>query len=102
LLKSVKLLVFILVSLLPSITVLHFLSLYFPNTGLARVGTLPSTYFLNIILIVAAYAYVRRSRRWWILIIVIPITMLIAIFLWPQEYEPSVISQLWHADLNKR
>ncbi|ULO04949.1 hypothetical protein H1230_17615 [Paenibacillus sp. 19GGS1-52] len=88
----------VLVLLLPSMIVVLILINQFPYTGLGRILSLPLIFFLNITLIslgliVAHQLRHRYSIFLWVLIILL--TLLLTLLLYPQEHGPSVIAQLW-------
>ncbi|MED1950198.1 hypothetical protein [Brevibacillus centrosporus] len=85
-------------AMIPSIATLLLLIEYFPYTGLGRVVSIPITLFFNItILIISLFiteklkSRVFKSLIWFA---AIPISVLVAIYLHPQEYLPSVLTQL--------
>ncbi|KQL44618.1 hypothetical protein AN963_24915 [Brevibacillus choshinensis] len=85
-------------ALIPSIATILLLIEYFPYTGLGRVISIPITLLFNItILLVSLFITQKLKSRVFkslIWIAAIPISVLVAIFLHPQEYLPSVLTQL--------
>lgn len=85
-------------ALIPSIATILLLIEYFPYTGLGRVISIPITLFFNsIIMFISLFitqkikSRVFKSLTW---IAAISITVWVAISLHPQEYLPSVLTQL--------
>ncbi|KRE61922.1 hypothetical protein ASL11_23740 [Paenibacillus sp. Soil750] len=88
----------ILVALLPSLTLIFFLHYYFPNTGLGRIMALPLIFVINTTLITIGIAIAHRLNQPLItamLMLILLSTLIITILIYPQEYGPSVIIQLW-------
>lgn len=85
-------------AVIPSIATILLLLDYFPYTGLGRIVSIPITLILNIaILLISLFitqklkSKVFKSLIW---VSAIPISVFVAIFLHPQEYLPSVLTQL--------
>ena len=85
-------------AMIPSIVTILLLIEYFPYTGLGRVVSIPITLFFNItILLISLFitqnlkSRVFKSLIW---VAATPISVFLAIFLHPQEYLPSVLTQL--------
>lgn len=91
-----KILTFLL-ALLPTFLMLHLLNMFFWATGLGRILILPLIFIINIIiiivgLIVASYLGKTFKRLVWGAMILL--TLIVPMYLWPQEYEPSVFKQI--------
>ncbi|GED72607.1 hypothetical protein BRE01_63090 [Brevibacillus reuszeri] len=85
-------------AMIPSIVTMLLLIEYFPYTGLGRVVSIPITLFFNITILLISLLITQKLKstvfKSLIWIAVIPISVLAAIFLHPQEYLPSVLTQL--------
>jgi len=94
--KSVTIL---LLAMIPSIITLFLLVEFFPYTGLGRIVSIPTTLFLNIALFIMFQIFTRnfksRSFKSLLWIAAILLSVLLAVVLHPQEYLPSVVTQLW-------
>lgn len=96
--KSINLLK-LLVALIPSLILIFLLLNFFPNTGLGRIIALPFILVINTVLITIGITFIHRLNQsliiaTWILILLF--TLVITILIYPQEYGPSVIHQLWN------
>ncbi|UKS29636.1 hypothetical protein LOZ80_12145 [Paenibacillus sp. HWE-109] len=86
-------------AMIPSIATMFLLVEFFPYTGLGRIVSIPVTLFLNITFFILLLNFTRnlKSRAFkclfWIAAILLSI--LLAVVVYPQEYLPSVLSQLW-------
>ncbi|RIX46563.1 hypothetical protein D3P08_26095 [Paenibacillus nanensis] len=93
-----KLVIILFLSLIPSIATMILLIKFFPFTGLARVITIPITLFVNVIFLAFTLFITQKIKskvlKSLILAVVILITIFVATILHPQEYLPSVITQL--------
>ncbi|AWX55375.1 hypothetical protein AB432_010100 [Brevibacillus brevis] len=85
-------------AVIPSIATILLLLDYFPYTGLGRIVSIPITLILNIaILLISLFITQKLKSRVFkslIWVVAIPISVFVAIFLHPQEYLPSVLTQL--------
>lgn len=85
-------------AMIPGIATILLLIEYFPYTGLGRVVSIPITIFLNITILLFSLLITQKFKlrifKGLIWIVAIPISVLVAIFLHPQEYLPSVVTQL--------
>ncbi|CAH1215285.1 hypothetical protein PAECIP111891_04247 [Paenibacillus allorhizoplanae] len=89
----------VLVALIPSLILIFFLLNYFPNTGLGSIIALPFIFVINAALIIIGITFIHRLNQplitaIWILILVL--TLVVTILIYPQEYGPSVFIQLWN------
>lgn len=86
-------------AMIPSIATMFLLVEFFPNTGLGRVASIPGTLFVNITILLLSLNLIRklksRAFQCSIWIAAISFSVLMALVLHPQEYLPSVITQLW-------
>ena len=85
-------------ALLPSVLLVVLLLNYFPYTGLGRIIALPMIFILNTSLITIGLVFTRWLSRFfvsgmWLLIIVS--TLVITLFMYPQEFSPNIPTQLW-------
>lgn len=82
----------------PSIATIFLLIEFFPYTGLGRVISIPITLFINISILLFSLLIAQKLKsrvfESLIWIVVIPLSVLLAIVLHPQEYLPSVLTQL--------
>ncbi|MCY9667153.1 hypothetical protein M5X11_19810 [Paenibacillus alginolyticus] len=85
-------------AMVPSIATIFLLIEFFPYTGLGRVVSIPATLFVNatilLISLLITQKFKSRVYKSLIWIAAIPISVLVAIALHPQEYLPSVVTQL--------
>lgn len=93
-----KALVTFFLAMLPGIaTILLFIE-YFPYTGLGRVVSIPITIFLNVTILLISLCITQKLKsrvfKGFIWTVAIPISVFVAIILHPQEYLPSVVTQL--------
>lgn len=88
----------LILAMIPSVAAIFLLIEHFPYTGLGRIVSIPTTLFLNIIILLMSLLITRvlKSRLYksLIWITVISISVLVAIALHPQEFLPSVLTQL--------
>jgi hypothetical protein len=89
----------VLATLIPSLILVFFLVKYFPNTGLGRIIALPFIFVVNTALITIGIKFVHRlnylrAAGIWMLVIIL--TLALTVLIYPQEYGPSVIIQLWN------
>jgi len=96
--KFISYIIFVLIFLMPSILTINFLIDKFPYTGLARVLAIPSMLVINIMIITFYLLKKRnpfafRNYMYWIGIILLTITVTIGLY--PQEYKPHVVIQIW-------
>lgn len=94
----------VLVGLVPSVILAFFLLKHFPNTGLGRIIALPSIFVVNTTLIIIGIIIAHRLNSYrvtgiWMTIILL--TLLLTLLGYPQEYGPSVVTQLWHEIVGK-
>ncbi|MFE5319248.1 S-layer homology domain-containing protein [Paenibacillus sp. NPDC056579] len=86
-------------AMIPSIVTMFLLVEFFPYTGLGRIVSIPATLFLNITFFILLLIFTRnfksRSFKCLLWIAAILLSILLAVVLHPQEYLPSVITQLW-------
>lgn len=73
---------------------------FFPYTGLGRVVSIPATLFINITILLISLRITQKFKsivfKSLIWLVVISLSVLLAMILHPQEYLPSVLSQLWN------
>ncbi|MEC0249294.1 hypothetical protein P4H65_26290 [Paenibacillus chitinolyticus] len=83
-------------ALAPSMLLITGLIEFFPYTGLGRIVYLPFIYVLNSTVIVIGFLkktrYVNRAVS---VTVAILITLFLSILLYPQEFNPPVMEQLW-------
>ncbi|WP_342548600.1 hypothetical protein NST69_04335 [Paenibacillus sp. FSL P2-0089] len=85
-------------AMIPSILAIFLLIEYFPYTGLGRILSIPSTLFFNTTIFLISLLITRKIKSkviksfYWITVILI--SVLVAIIMHPQEYSPSVLSQI--------
>jgi positive regulator of sigma E activity len=84
---------------IPSIVTMVLLVGFFPKTGLGRILSIPQTLLLNSVIFILILSFTRKlkSREFksliWIAAILL--SVFLAVVLHPQEYLPSVLTQLW-------
>ncbi|MBY0088183.1 hypothetical protein [Brevibacillus brevis] len=87
-----------LLAMIPSIVTILLLIEYFPYTGLGRIVSIPITLILNIAILLFSLLLTQklksRGSKSFIWIAAITISVLIAVLMHPQEYLPSVLTQL--------
>lgn len=87
------------IAMIPSIATMFALVEFFPYTGLGRIVSIPATLFLNIAFFILFLHFTRNLKSgvfkclFWIAAILL--SVLLAVVLHPQEYLPSVLTQLW-------
>ncbi|KIL37637.1 hypothetical protein SD71_03300 [Cohnella kolymensis] len=92
-------------AVIPSCILYFFLIKHFPNTGIARIFALPSIFVVNTTIttmgIIFAHRlnYARAAGMW---IMIILLTLVLTVLLYPQEYGPSVATQLWNNIAGKK
>jgi len=87
----------LLVFLLPSTFLMAVLDLYFPNTGLGIMFTIPATYFLNVIICgigIVLGRFIKGKRMIPVWVVAVLISFIITIRLYPQEYEAPVYQRI--------
>ncbi|MGO4273590.1 hypothetical protein AB4Z22_27780 [Paenibacillus sp. TAF58] len=86
-------------ALIPSIVTMVLLVEFFPKTGLGRILSIPETLFLNSVIFILILSFTRklksRAFKCLIWIAAILLSVFLAAVLHPQEYFPSVLTQLW-------
>lgn len=97
--KSTISLLKVFAALVPSSILVLYLLNCFPNTGLSRIIALPFIIIVNALLITLGLIFFHRFNKFalvaiWILMILL--TLVITILIYPQEYGPSVINQMWN------
>ena len=88
----------IIVALIPSIVLTFVLIEIFPYTGLGRIVTIPFTICVNIGIIGLGFLAVRRwgkERSVWIWTAVVVITLVMTVWIYPQEGSPHIVHQTW-------
>ncbi|MGG4444795.1 hypothetical protein [Brevibacillus fortis] len=85
-------------AMIPSIVTILLLIEYFPYTGLGRIVSIPISLILNIAILLFSLLFTQkvksRESKSFIWIAAITISVLVAVLLHPQEYLPSVLTQL--------
>ncbi|MDO3413413.1 hypothetical protein QWJ34_26930 [Saccharibacillus sp. CPCC 101409] len=95
---NLRVLKVILAALIPSTVLMFVLFAIFPYTGLARIITVPQTYFMNLIVIglgVLAVRLLKNRHTAWIWGIVVFLTLVITVWVYPQESKPHIVYQTW-------
>ncbi|GGA18189.1 hypothetical protein GCM10008018_72700 [Paenibacillus marchantiophytorum] len=97
--KSTINLLKVIAALVPSLILIFYLLHHFPNTGLGRIIAIPFIFVVNAILITIGLIFFHRFNNpalvsIWITIILL--TLVITVLIYPQEYDPSVINQMWN------
>lgn len=95
---NLRVLKMILAALIPSTLLMFVLFAVFPYTGLARIITVPQTYFMNLIVIGLGFLVVRLLKNRyvaWIWGIVVLVTLVITVWVYPQESRPHIVYQTW-------
>lgn len=95
---NLRVLKMILAALIPSTLLMFVLFAVFPYTGLARIITVPQTYFVNLIVIGLGFLVVRLLKNRyvaWIWGIVVLVTLVITVWVYPQESRPHIVYQTW-------
>ncbi|OZQ69113.1 hypothetical protein CA600_04710 [Paenibacillus sp. VTT E-133280] len=94
----IRMIITFFLAMIPSVLAIFLLIQYFPYTGLARIGSIPTTFFLNTLILLLSLHFTKKIKsrvyKSLIWITVISISILLAIGLHPQEYLPSVLSQI--------
>ncbi|WP_274364047.1 hypothetical protein [Paenibacillus thermotolerans] len=89
----------VLLMLAPTYLTLYLLIQYFPYTGLGRIAAIPAILTVNIIIIltgrIIAARYTKKSLKTFCGVVVILLTMVVAVALYPQEFAPHVTIQIW-------
>ncbi|MGG0658298.1 hypothetical protein [Rummeliibacillus pycnus] len=91
-----KILTFLL-ALLPTFLMLHLLNMFFWATGLGIIIILPLIFIINIIVIIVGLTVASHLKKiykrlvWGAMIL---ITLIVPMYLWPQEYLPNVFKQI--------
>jgi len=84
-------------AILPSIILITLLITFFPYTGLGRIVYLPFIFLLNSAIIVISLLGTRQLNRCGFISGGVMLTLLFTIVLYPQEYNPHVLKQIWVA-----
>ncbi|CAM4107852.1 hypothetical protein [Saccharibacillus endophyticus] len=91
-------------AVLPSTILLFLLFMIFPNTGLGRILTTPLTYIVNLGLIGFAFLISRAFTNKYAsatFLVTVALTLVVTIWLYPQEYEPHIVVQMWNGIVGK-
>lgn len=85
-------------ALVPSTVLLFVLFSIFPYTGLGRILTTPLTYSINLGIVglgflIEQFIPDRFSTGVWITVAVL--TLVVTVWLYPQEYNPHIVKQIW-------
>ncbi|OBZ16316.1 hypothetical protein A8L34_26930 [Bacillus sp. FJAT-27264] len=96
--STVRFLIQYLLCISPTIIVISLLIHYYPNTGLGRIVALPTIYVMNTSIIVVGMILQKKFKPFfnfmkWIMLIII--TILIALNIYPQESGPPVIELIF-------
>lgn len=94
--KKLKPLWYFLLLLLPTVIWTMLLIKWFPYTGLGRILTVPATFFVNIIVVIASMfiVYKKTWKNIVKIIIVVCATSCITVAFYPQESGPHVTTQV--------
>lgn len=88
----------VVILLIPTVITLYLLIHYYPNTGLGRIISIPTTLLINLIIILIGLLKIKQLSvvfmRYSIWIVVIITTIIITVVLHPQEYGASVINKI--------
>lgn len=85
-----------LLAMLPTFLMLHLLRMFFPYTGLGRILVIPQIIIINYIIIIVGLKMASNKNKRNIWVAMILLTLIVAIFLWPQEFNPPVYKQLFN------
>ncbi|SEG17982.1 hypothetical protein SAMN02799616_02159 [Paenibacillus sp. UNC499MF] len=85
----------------PCMLVITGLIHFFPYTGLGRIAALPAIYLVNSVVIAAGFKKRKFINRGVSLTTAILLTLLISILLYPQEFNPPVVEQIWDLTFGK-
>jgi len=94
-LKSVVMVIFI----FPTIISTFLLIKYYPNTGLGRIISIPITFIINISIILLGVVVtdkLRKTQVWMVWALIVVITILFTLLLYPQDYGPHVFYKIWN------
>lgn len=93
-----RLLITIFLAMVPTIITVSLLIEFFPYTGLGRIVSIPSTFFINFTIVLIGLlmthklkSIILKSLVW---IAVIFISIFLGIAMHPQEYLPGVLTQI--------
>lgn len=84
-------------AILPSILLITLLITFFPYTGLGRIVYLPFIFLLNSAILIISLLRTRQLNRRGYLFGGVLLTLIFTIALYPQEYNPHVLKQIWVA-----
>ncbi len=90
-------LVRVFLSVLPSTILLFILYYYYPKTGLGIIIAIPIIYLINIsMFLVANHFSLKKSfaTKTFIWVITVFISLIITLYIFPQDYGPTVTSRL--------
>jgi len=88
----------VLISLIPCLLLLVWLLKQFPHTGLGRIIAVPYIFSTNITLLIVAIMNVKNFKKInskLVYCIVISLTLVLTISLYPQDYGPHVLVKIW-------
>jgi hypothetical protein len=96
--RTVNTILKFLLAVSPTLITCYLLIKFFPYTGLGRIIALPMIFSVNILIIIiglfiSRYLKITYKSIMWILIILL--TIFISIYLYPQEFNPPVINQIF-------
>lgn len=86
-----------LLALSPTLLTCFLLMEFFPYTGLGRIIALPMIFFINILIITIGLVFTRYLKfvyKYILWFLIIPLTIFISIYIYPQEFNPPVINQI--------
>ena|GEM_PF-3483240 len=85
-------------ALAPSIILLYLLLHLYPHTGLGRIITVPSTFFINCLLILLGIIMTAKGKKKhsvYVWLMIIFLTLIVTILGYPQDYGSHVIYKIW-------
>lgn len=88
----------IMAALAPSTLLLLILFQMFPYTGLARIVSTPLTYLYNAGVLALGFLILHligSKHSIWVWITIWVVTIVITVWMYPQENKPHIIHQIW-------